>query len=511
MMRLEPRHEDPDTLYHLSTLFGINSPFKEQLKEHRRTQIPPPQWWLDIVRDSPYSKVPEVAPEDYDYDLPSRGSLDETILKTLAPQSYARRMAREAAKAKSQTSQKTPEQSSRSTSDPDKTKKKTGRVKDAAIHTLRRSKRLKGRKSQTPTAPVKDKTATRTRSLPEETTRRGFFFEPGTQVIILECKKLRDEISKYLGNLVSGKYLCRKVEETPVEILEQRLEEVQNYNRAAEAKVEELSQICSSACYQQVCDEMYATVGKFLNDWERTLTLWILKQRDPENNPTPETTIVTETPGMGKFSSSEESLPLEERMRRRASLAPKGPLDFAGLDSPASTNSLVTTPPKISDETPPRLVILDGRVLDSSKKRTSKGHTPDPRMGPPDPNYRPDTPAPRTSSVRSGSRLRDATPESFDLSNNTLLQSMTEEASTFGLQVDGNGTVSSEDSGRVDRPPDERTGPPSDPPPFPRTGSDQADREAVSGRDRSQQTSLKSTSSEDRDDIRGPSENSSTR
>src|SRR5574343_60751 len=140
---------------------------------------------------------------------------------------------------------------------------------------------------------------------------------------------------------------------------------IRDYRSTCKASLAELLEACGDGpVYQSIYDEFLNTVGKRLMDWEDEFSSWIQKKQHPEV-PTPQVQKIGETPGLQKDLSSEENYSHAEIMRCRASLAPRGALDF---DSDEST-------PKGQ-----RYIREGDYLLDSAAKRTAKRNTPDHRI-----------------------------------------------------------------------------------------------------------------------------------
>src|SRR5574343_104410 len=142
-------------------------------------------------------------------------------------------------------------------------------------------------------------------------------------------------------------------------------ETISDYRSTCKASLAVLLEACGDGpVYQSIYDEFLNTVGKRLMDWEDEFASCIQKKQHPEA-PTPQVQKIGETPGLQKDLSSEENYSHAEIMRRRASLAPRGALDF---DSDEST-------PKGQ-----RYIREGDYLLDSAAKRTAKRNTPDHRI-----------------------------------------------------------------------------------------------------------------------------------
>ena len=142
---------------------------------------------------------------------------------------------------------------------------------------------------------------------------------------------------------------------------------------------------------------------------------WILHRRNPQRYPEPDPPVIPETPGHLQSPSlaPEDIIPSADRVQAarppRESLIPRGQLDFSNDqgDATALTGSPAAVPeysplPKTPEDQ--RYIVGDTYILDSERRRTQLGNTPDPRIGPVDrarvtPNTgdSPDTQVPSTS------------------------------------------------------------------------------------------------------------------
>src|SRR5574343_1864089 len=321
----------PHELYLLSTIYRKNSPLKELLIENRAI-TPLPECFGTFSAGSAYDVVPE---GEQQFAIPKKGTKSHYIMKELTPELLQRlKEMKDLAKQKQAAS------------------KKTGRYKDAALKTVRKSKRLADRANKIPDAPKKKL----------ETSSPG---NAGLHTLISEMKGYREEIIRYLDRLDSGKMFDGNIARGTLDEFRECHDTIRDYRSTCKASLAELLEACGDGpVYQSIYEEFLNTVGKRLMDWENEVASWVQKKQHPEA-PTPQVQKIGETPGLQKDLSSEENYSHAEIMRCRASLAPRGALDF---DSDEST-------PKGQ-----RYIREGDYLLDSAAKRTAKRNTPDHRI-----------------------------------------------------------------------------------------------------------------------------------
>ena len=339
-----------EELYQLSTVFGVNSPLRDQLRESQERN-PLPECFRTFSEGSAYDRI--VAGER-EFDIPKRGTGSYRVLKELTPHI----LQEELAKRRASEAKKKQESASTHTSTNVSKKKRTARVKDAAVKTVRKSQRIAAKAAKTPDAPVKKTTGD---SLFESESK-------GLQVLVNELKEYREEIIRYLGRLDSGKQFGGNIMNVPLEELRENLETVQDYKTGCKQSLLELADHCEGAVYQRICDEFRSTIGQKILEWEETLKEWINKKKNPEA-PTPVVERIEETPGFAKVISPEqEALTYGELHRHRGSIAPKGPLVFEDEE-------------ESEQGSPKERYIREGDyLLDSTVGRTPSNKTPDCRI-----------------------------------------------------------------------------------------------------------------------------------
>ena len=260
------------SLRSLSTVYGKNSPFKEQWERSEAGSTTA----SEAARKK--SAYEEAADSEEAFDIPPPGSINRTALEVLAPLTLEKKLQEQAAKEAATGTRK---------SQPTKKDKK---IPDPS--TVRKSARLADKATEVPKAPSKRKAVSIISgdTNPEDE-------EAGVQVIITDLKDLRDEVLKYLDHLDSERRFGERIEHIDLEVLTETAEEVRDYRRKCKAQLDGLADVCEPEVYHSVYDEFAQTLGARLQDWAFKIKEWIDKKKDP-NAPTPERTIIGPTPSI---------------------------------------------------------------------------------------------------------------------------------------------------------------------------------------------------------------------
>ena len=286
----------PEELYHLSTLYGKNSPLKEMLKENREKN-PLPDCFRTFSEGSAYDLVPE---GEQQFEIPKKGTRSHYVMKELTPGLLQKmeEIKELAKKAK---------------------RKKKGQVKDVTLKTLRKSKRIQEKSGKPPDAPKKGPTPPTPGNA-------------GLHAIISDIKGYREQVMRYIDRLDKGKMFGGNISNATLEELQECLDTIKDHRSTCKSSLAELLEACGDGpVYQSIYDEFLNTIGGKLMDWKDEITAWIQKKQHPEI-PTPQIERIGETPGLrAGLSGSEENYSHAELMHRRSSIAPKGPLNFDEL------------------------------------------------------------------------------------------------------------------------------------------------------------------------------------
>ena len=330
------------------------SELKEAMKKN-----PLPDCLKQFSEGSAYDKVPE---GEQTFDIPKRGTKEYKVLKELAPETFRKELE------KQEKEGKPPDEGGGSvvSSKPSKVSAKS--KKSQSLHSVRRSERI-AQKKTVPGAPSKGKDT-------DEDTTGDEEVDPGVHALISDLKDYREKIDVLLSRLDKGKYFTGDILHATLDEVQEAYYEVVDTISTIKASLLELAEICEGVIYQRVSDEFRMTYGQRLREWEFTLKQWMNKKKNPDAD-TPTIEMVGETPGVRRWSSSEETHTRAYLKKLRGTIPPKTPPDFDAVDSDRERSE-----GEEGDKTPVGRFIREGDfLLDTAKKRTAKKKTPDPRMG----------------------------------------------------------------------------------------------------------------------------------